>query len=186
MAFLAWLGQDADGGDEPAYDFFMGHPLIVKVQFFSRLPPWRRAEKLAAQLRRTELKLRDYGEIRTGRVAREADAFASRYPISASRRRDQSKMAQAEQLAEDRPSRLGRARADGGLASLQGFCSRCPETSPLRTPRPARSPPNSGLREARSASFRPWAAGSCGLPWRSHRSTRKCCVIRVLRLKAPQ
>ena len=73
--FLAWLESDADESDEPAYDFFMGHPLLVKVQFFSRLPPWRQAEKLAAQLRRTELKLRDYGEIRTGMVARDADAF---------------------------------------------------------------------------------------------------------------
>jgi DNA-binding PadR family transcriptional regulator len=74
-AFLAWLESDADESDEPAYDFFMGHPLLVKVQFFSRLPPRRRAEKLAAQLLRTELKLKDYDEIRTGMVAREADAF---------------------------------------------------------------------------------------------------------------
>ena len=74
-AFLAWLSSDADESDEMAHDFFMGHPLLVKVQFFSRLPPPRRAEKLAAQLRRTELKLRDYDEIRSGMVAREADAF---------------------------------------------------------------------------------------------------------------
>jgi len=74
-AFLAWLESDADESDEPAHDFLMGHPLLVKVQFFSRLPLPRRAEKLAAQLRRSELKLRDYGEIRTGMVARDADAF---------------------------------------------------------------------------------------------------------------
>ncbi len=74
-AFLAWLESDAGESDEPAHDFFMGHPLLVKVQFFSRLPLPRRAEKLAAQLRRTELKLRDYGETRTGMVAGDADAF---------------------------------------------------------------------------------------------------------------
>jgi DNA-binding PadR family transcriptional regulator len=74
-AFLAWLESDADEGDEPAYDFFMGHPLLVKVQFFSRLPPLKRSEKLMAQLQRTELKLQDYDDIRTGMVARQADAF---------------------------------------------------------------------------------------------------------------
>ena len=73
--FLAWLESDADEGDEPAYDFFMGHPLLVKVQFFSRLPPRRRAQKLTAQLRRTELKLQEYAEIRAGMLERNADAF---------------------------------------------------------------------------------------------------------------
>jgi DNA-binding PadR family transcriptional regulator len=73
--FLAWLESDADEGDEPAYDFFMGHPLLVKVQFFARLPLPRRAEKLGAQLQRTEQKLKDYAEIRKGMIEREADAF---------------------------------------------------------------------------------------------------------------
>ena len=74
-AFLAWLKSDADEDDEPAYDFFMGHPLLVKVQFFSRLPPRLRVEKLAAQVQRTEQKLKDYAAIRKGMVEREADAF---------------------------------------------------------------------------------------------------------------
>jgi DNA-binding PadR family transcriptional regulator len=74
-AFIAWLKSDADENDEPAYDFFMGHPLLVKVQFFSRLPPRLRAEKLAAQLQRTDLKLETYADIRKGMVEREADMF---------------------------------------------------------------------------------------------------------------
>jgi DNA-binding PadR family transcriptional regulator len=74
-SFLAWLESDVDEADEPAYDFFMGHPLLVKVQFFARLPPLRRAEKLAAQLQRTEQKLKDFAEIRKGMVERNADPF---------------------------------------------------------------------------------------------------------------
>lgn len=74
-AFIEWLRSDADEHDEPAYDFFMGHPLLVKVQFFSRLPPRLREAKLAAQLSRTESKLKDYAEIRKGMVERKADAF---------------------------------------------------------------------------------------------------------------
>jgi hypothetical protein len=49
-------------------------------------PSRRPAERLAWPLRRIELKS-NYDQIRTGRVKRKADAFASRYLISASRNR---------------------------------------------------------------------------------------------------
>ena len=73
--FMGWLKTDTDETEEPAYDFFMGHPLLVKIQFFKRLTPRQRASKLASQLVRTEQKLKDFEEIRVGMVERKADPF---------------------------------------------------------------------------------------------------------------
>lgn len=73
--FMAWLESDSEEGDEPAYDFFLGKPFLVKVQFFQRLPPAVRVEKLAAELARTEAKLKNFAEIRKGMVERAADPY---------------------------------------------------------------------------------------------------------------
>jgi DNA-binding PadR family transcriptional regulator len=72
---MTWLESDADEGEEPVYDFFLGNPFLVKVQFFQRLPHDKRSMKLAAQLEKTEQKLRSFAEIRRGMVERKADPF---------------------------------------------------------------------------------------------------------------
>jgi DNA-binding PadR family transcriptional regulator len=73
--FMAWLKTEADEAEEPAYDFFMGHSLLVKIQFFKRLTPRERTKKLTSQLARTEQKLKDFEEIRVGMLERKADPF---------------------------------------------------------------------------------------------------------------
>lgn len=73
--FLAWLLSDTDESDEPDYDFFMGQPLLVKMQFFSRLPLEARIAKLEAYLGRVDEKLTNFAEIRKGMIERQADPY---------------------------------------------------------------------------------------------------------------
>jgi DNA-binding PadR family transcriptional regulator len=72
---MTWLDSDASEGEEPVYDFFLGNPLLVKMQFFQRLPPERRSAKLAAQLERTQQKLKTFAAIRQGMVERDVDPY---------------------------------------------------------------------------------------------------------------
>ncbi|MEP3245233.1 MAG: PadR family transcriptional regulator [Sneathiella sp.] len=73
--FMAWLSSSANEEDTPAYDFFLGNPLLVKVQFFELLSAVARRQKLSEQLRRTKSKLKQFSDIRIGMVERAADPF---------------------------------------------------------------------------------------------------------------
>ncbi len=73
--FMTWLASSTDEENSPAYDFFLGNPLLVKVQFFERLPPSARIQKLSEQLQRTKAKLKQFSDIRIGMVERAADPF---------------------------------------------------------------------------------------------------------------
>lgn len=73
--FRAWLESGAEEADEAPYDFFMGHPFLVKVQFFGHLSSAQRTSKLRTHLERTTAKLRQFGEILDGMRERRADAF---------------------------------------------------------------------------------------------------------------
>lgn len=71
--FMNWLESKSDEEESTLYDFFLGNPLFVKIQFFDRIPVKQRLEKLTAHLQRTKSKLKLYGEIRTGMIERAAD-----------------------------------------------------------------------------------------------------------------
>ncbi|OUR79064.1 hypothetical protein A9Q83_05645 [Alphaproteobacteria bacterium 46_93_T64] len=73
--FIDWLESDVHEEDAPAYDFFLGNSLFVKVQFFDRLPFDQRLQKFKAQQERTKKKLKLFSEIRMGMIEREADPF---------------------------------------------------------------------------------------------------------------
>lgn len=72
---LDWLRSEADEGDDPDYAFFLGHPFLVKLQFFTRLDAATRAAKFKAELARIETKLAGFAETRAGMVARKADPW---------------------------------------------------------------------------------------------------------------
>lgn len=74
-AFAAWLRSSDQEADEATYDFFLGHPLLVKIQFFSQLSKRERMTKLAEHIDRTQAKLREYKSIREEMLERRADAF---------------------------------------------------------------------------------------------------------------
>jgi DNA-binding PadR family transcriptional regulator len=74
-AFLDWLTTTADEGDDAAYDFFLGRPFLVKLQFFTRLPAATRMAKIEAELARLDAKLALFAEIRAGMVERKADPW---------------------------------------------------------------------------------------------------------------
>ncbi|MEH6495617.1 MAG: helix-turn-helix transcriptional regulator [Pseudomonas marincola] len=73
--FQNWLETNLQEDTTPIYDFFLGNPLLVKVQFFNQLLPEQQIEKYAAHLRRTKDKLKLLSEIRVGMVERKADSF---------------------------------------------------------------------------------------------------------------
>lgn len=73
--FLSWLETDSHEEEAPTYDFFLGNPLLVKVQFFGKLPADQQSHKFSTQLKRTKNKLKLFAEIRTGMVERSADPF---------------------------------------------------------------------------------------------------------------
>lgn len=74
-AFAQWLQSSDNETDEATYDFFLGHPFLVKAQFFSRLPPDERRRKLDEHVERTQAKLREYRAIREEMLDRNADRF---------------------------------------------------------------------------------------------------------------
>jgi DNA-binding PadR family transcriptional regulator len=74
-AFTAWLKSADHEADEATYDFFLGHPLLVKIQFFSQLSEAERRAKFADHIERTQAKLREYHAIREEMLARQADPF---------------------------------------------------------------------------------------------------------------
>lgn len=71
--FMNWLESDRDEDESTLYDFFLGNPLFVKMQFFDRIPVDQRCEKLISQLDRTKFKLKFLADIRVGMIEREAD-----------------------------------------------------------------------------------------------------------------
>lgn len=74
-AFADWLRSPDNEADEATYDFFLGHPLLVKIQFFSQLGEAERRAKFAAHIERTQAKLREYRSIREEMLERRADPF---------------------------------------------------------------------------------------------------------------
>lgn len=74
-AFADWLRSPDNEADEATYDFFLGHPLLAKIQFFSHLDPAERRAKFADHIERTQAKLREYQQIRTEMLERQADPF---------------------------------------------------------------------------------------------------------------
>lgn len=76
--FAQWLRSSEDEADEATYDFFLGHPLLAKVQFFSQLTESERRAKLAEHVARTQAKLNDYRLIREEMIERQADEFRIR------------------------------------------------------------------------------------------------------------
>ncbi|MCG8490586.1 MAG: PadR family transcriptional regulator [Sneathiellales bacterium] len=73
--FMKWLETDTDEDKSPSYDFFMGNPFLVKVQFFERLPKEMQKEKLTVHLNRTKEKLKKFSEIRSGMMERKAPPY---------------------------------------------------------------------------------------------------------------
>ncbi len=73
--FFNWLETDNQEEEAPTYDFFLGNPLLVKVQFFSDLNSEQQIQKFSTQLKRTKNKLKLFSEIRTGMVERSVDPF---------------------------------------------------------------------------------------------------------------
>ncbi len=73
--FRRWLGSEQEESDEVTYDFFLGHPFLVKVQFFKHLNGRQRAAKLQSQIDRTKVKLAQFAEILSGMHERGADEF---------------------------------------------------------------------------------------------------------------
>jgi DNA-binding PadR family transcriptional regulator len=73
--FDRWLRSGADEGNEAAYDFFMGHPFLVKVQFFSHLNAVERRAKFGAERARIEAKIRLLEEVLHGMKTRRVDTF---------------------------------------------------------------------------------------------------------------
>lgn len=74
-ALLRWLRESDGEEDQAAYDFFMGHPFLVKVLFFRYLSKQEREEKLALQLQSAEQKLMRFEQIRAGMVERNVDPY---------------------------------------------------------------------------------------------------------------
>lgn len=74
-AFADWLRSPDNEADEATYDFFLGHPLLVKIQFFRHLDEAQRRAKFAAHIERTQAKLREYRSIREEMLERRADPF---------------------------------------------------------------------------------------------------------------
>ncbi|WP_169545432.1 PadR family transcriptional regulator [Sneathiella aquimaris] len=71
--FMNWLESDTNEEEATLYDFFLGNPFFVKMQFFDRISKEQRFEKLSAHLQRTNTKLKLFAEIRTGMIERGAD-----------------------------------------------------------------------------------------------------------------
>lgn len=74
-AFADWLRSPNNEADEATYDFFLGHPLLVKIQFFCHLSHAERHAKFANHVERTQAKLREYRLIREEMLERQADPF---------------------------------------------------------------------------------------------------------------
>jgi DNA-binding PadR family transcriptional regulator len=74
-AFADWLRSPDNEADEATYDFFLGHPLLAKVQFFSHLSPPERRAKFSDHIERTQAKLREYRSIREEMLERQANPF---------------------------------------------------------------------------------------------------------------
>ena len=73
--FFDWLRGPAMEEDEVTYDFFVGHPFLIKCTFFKHLSRREVRAKLAAQRDRERGKLEAFERIREGMVERKVDAF---------------------------------------------------------------------------------------------------------------
>lgn len=101
QAFAEWLKSADQEADEATYDFFLGHPFLVKVQFFSRLGKAERRRKLTEHAERTQAKLREYRAIREEMLARDADPFRVKLLDLGAAHHRQTLRWLKEQLAED-------------------------------------------------------------------------------------
>jgi len=73
--FLQWLRGCIFEEDEVAYDFFLGHPFLVKCLFFKRLTREQVRIKLVAQGESARAKLETFHRIREGMVERGVDPY---------------------------------------------------------------------------------------------------------------
>jgi DNA-binding PadR family transcriptional regulator len=74
--FMSWL--ETAGDQPPRYDFFHRDPVLVRVMFFRHLPAERIRALLGEEVARADARCQDYGETRTGMVARKADPYRIR------------------------------------------------------------------------------------------------------------
>jgi DNA-binding PadR family transcriptional regulator len=101
-AFFEWLRGSIFEEDEVAYDFFLGHPFLVKCLFFKRLTREQVQAKLRAQSERAQAKLEDFRRIREGMVERAVDPFrVAILDLGIAQHRE--KIRWLEKLAEDLP-----------------------------------------------------------------------------------
>jgi DNA-binding PadR family transcriptional regulator len=73
--FGEWLRGPAGEEDEVTYDFFLGHPFLVKCMFFARLPQAATRAKLRAQAAMGRQKLATFRDIRRDMRARGVDRW---------------------------------------------------------------------------------------------------------------
>ena len=144
---------------------------------FAAVAATRGKAGLAVAADRTQVELH---RTRTGRIKRKAYAFASRYLISASRRRGQSKRLN-RQLAETvQPFRSVSIAWSAPFPHPVWIPRDCMEWEPMACGLPGRprSMPNfKAPARAERVSFRPCVAGFPGLPLRGP-INEKCCVVR--------
>lgn len=74
-AFCEWLKSTSFEEDAIAYDFFMGHPFLLKCMFFKHLTSKEILNKFHAQRKAAEAKLKEFKHIRKGMVERRVDPF---------------------------------------------------------------------------------------------------------------
>lgn len=73
--FREWLESSTSEEDAMAYDFFLGHPFLLKCMFFKRLTRKEILGKFHAQRKTAEAKLKEFKRIRKGMIERRVDPF---------------------------------------------------------------------------------------------------------------